>query len=320
MRSVLISAAILWLVSASAFAKDHFLIPGGPGGGWDTTGRGIGEALMKSGISDNASFQNMSGGGGGRAIAYLIESGNKHGDMLMVNSTPIVIRALTGQVPFSYRDVKPVASIIADYGAFVVREDSPIKSWDEAIAILSKNVRELTIAGGSARGSMDHLVASLAVNAAGLDGARIRYIPYDAGGQAKAGLLSGEVQMLSTGLSEALEIAEGGQARILAITAPETVPAYPDIPTLKSLGYDATFVNWRGLFAAPDTSDEKVQEYIDKYAALLKTPEWAAVRDRNGWTDLFRTTDDFEADLAAQEAQIKTLMIQLGFIQQEQQP
>ncbi|OFC70291.1 tripartite tricarboxylate transporter substrate binding protein [Alteromonas confluentis] len=296
-------------------AKDHFLIPGGPGGGWDTTARGIGEALMKSGLSDNASFQNMSGGGGGRAIAYLIEIGDRQGDMLMVNSTPIVIRALTGQVPYSYRDVKPIASIIADYGAFIVRADSPLKTWDDAVTELRKNVRSLTIAGGSARGSMDHLVAALAVNAAGLEGSRIRYIPYDAGGQAKAGLLSGEVQMLSTGLSEALEIAESGQARILAITAPETIPAYPELPTLKSLGYDTSFVNWRGLFAYPDVPDEKVQEYIELYSKLLKTPEWAAVRDRNGWMDLFRTTDDFEADLQAQEEQLRELMTELGFIQ-----
>ncbi len=315
MRLLLISLFTLLCLSNTALAKDHFLIPGGPGGGWDTTARGIGEALMKSGLSDNASFQNMSGGGGGRAIAYLIEIGDRQGDMLMVNSTPIVIRALTGQVPYSYRDVKPIASIIADYGAFIVREDSPLKTWDDAVAELRKNVRSLTIAGGSARGSMDHLVAALAVNAAGLEGSRIRYIPYDAGGQAKAGLLSGEVQMLSTGLSEALEIAESGQARILAITAPDTIPAYPELPTLKSLGYDTSFVNWRGLFAYPDVSDEKVQEYIELYSKLLKTPEWAAVRDRNGWMDLFRTTDDFEADLRAQEAQLKELMTELGFIQ-----
>ena len=317
MYRILIALTLL-CAGFQANAKDHFLIPGGPGGGWDTTARGIGEALMKSGLSDNASFQNMSGGGGGRAIAYLIESGNKHGEMLMINSTPIVIRALSGQVPFSYRDLTPVASIIADYGAFVVRKDSPIRSWDEAVAILQKDVRAITIAGGSARGSMDHLVASLAVDAAGLNGTRIRYIPYDAGGQAKAGLLSGEVQMLSTGLSEALEIAEGGQARILAITAPEPVPAYPDIPTLNSLGYNATFVNWRGLFAAPDTSEQAVTRYIKKYKALLKTPEWEAVRERNGWMDRFKPTAKFEADLARQEAQLKQLMSRLGFIQKEQ--
>ncbi|HHE74805.1 MAG TPA: tripartite tricarboxylate transporter substrate binding protein, partial [Desulfobacteraceae bacterium] len=48
--------------------KIHFLIPGGAGGGWDGTARGVGKALVDSGIIKHASFENMSGGGGGKAL------------------------------------------------------------------------------------------------------------------------------------------------------------------------------------------------------------------------------------------------------------
>jgi putative tricarboxylic transport membrane protein len=307
-------AASLILSSPFALADIHFLVPGGPGGGWDTTARGVGEGLVKAGIEDNASFQNMSGGGGGRAIAYLIESGTKKGDILMVNSTPIVLRALTGKIPYSYRDLTPVASMIADYGAFVVRNDSPFKTWQDVIASMKKDPSSVKVAGGSARGSMDHLVAAQAVKAAGLDGRRLRYIPYDAGGKAKAGLLSGEVNLLSTGLSEALEVANGGQARILAVTSGDALPDYPEIPTLKSLGYDMEFVNWRGFFAAPDLAADKLAEYTEKLRKLQTTPEWEVVRARNGWLNLFQEKDQFIKSLEAQEAQLKVVMEELGFI------
>ena len=46
----------------------HFLIPGGAGGGWDGTARGTGDVLTRSGLVGNASYENMSGGGGGKAI------------------------------------------------------------------------------------------------------------------------------------------------------------------------------------------------------------------------------------------------------------
>ncbi|MEI8651420.1 tripartite tricarboxylate transporter substrate-binding protein [Pseudoalteromonas sp. Hal273] len=309
-----IIAASLVLSSPLAIADTHFLIPGGPGGGWDTTARGIGEGLVKSGIEGNASFQNMSGGGGGRAIAYIIESGTKKGDILMVNSTPIVLRALSGRIPYSYRDLTPVASMVADYGAFVVRNDSPFKTWEDVIKSIKEDPSSIKVAGGSARGSMDHLVAAQAVKAAGIDGRRLRYIPYDAGGKAKAGLLSGEVNLLSTGLSEALEVANGGQARILAVTSGKPLPDYPEIPTLKSLGYDMEFVNWRGLFAAPNLPAEKLAQYTKKLRELQSTPEWEAVRARNGWLNLFQEKDEFIKSLEAQEAQLKVVMEELGFI------
>lgn len=225
-----------------------------------------------------------------------------------------MLRALSGQIPFSYRDLTPVAGIVADYGAFVVRNDSPLKTWDDVLAAFKADPQRFNIAGGSARGSMDHLVAAQAIAAAGLDGGRLRYVPYDAGGQAKAGLLSGEVDLLSTGFSEALEIAGSGQGRILAMTAPEIVAEHPEVPTIKSLGYDMTFTNWRGFFAAPDTPKAKVDEYVAKFAALIKTPEWEQVRARNGWINLFEPQAEFIKSLEAQEQQLKATMLQLGFI------
>lgn len=309
-------AASVTLITASfaASADIHFLIPGGPGGGWDTTARSVGEAMMKSGIDNRASFQNMSGGGGGRAIAYLLEIGNKRGDMLMVNSTPIVIRALSGSIPNSHHDLAPVANLIADFGAFAVRHDSPLTTWQQVIEQLKQNPSSLRVAGGSARGSMDHLVAAQAIAAAGLDGRRLRYIPYDAGGEAKAGLLSGEVEILSTGLSEALELANAGQARILAITSEEPIAEYPELPTLKSLGYDMSFINWRGFFASPDTSAEKIAQYNEQFVKLLQTPEWEEVRKRNGWINMYLPAADFKAMLDEQETELKQVMLDLGFI------
>lgn len=307
-------AALLAGFCHSALADIHIIVPGGPGGGWDTTARSVGEALMKSGLESRTSFQNMSGGGGGRAIAYMIEIGNKKNDVLMVNSTPIVIRALSGAIPFSHRDLTPVANLIADYGAFVVRNDSKLTSWQQVIDQLKTNPSSLKFAGGSARGSMDHLVAAQAITAAGIPGRSLRYIPYDAGGQAKAGLLSGEVELLSTGLSEALELANGGQARILAMTAEQPVPDYPNIPTLKSLGYDMAFTNWRGFFAAPGTPAEQIASYNEVLQKMLKTPEWEEVRARNGWINMYQNADEFAAALAEQEKQLKQVMLDLGFI------
>ena len=88
--------------AAPIVEKTHFLIPGGAGGGWDGTARGVGEALTKSGLLGQATYENMSGGGGGKAIGYLIENAASNHDTLMVNSTPIIIRSLVGRFPHNF--------------------------------------------------------------------------------------------------------------------------------------------------------------------------------------------------------------------------
>ena len=107
----------------------HFLIPGGAGGGWDGTARGTGEALTNAGLVGSASYENMSGGGGGKAIGYLIENADSQHGTLMVNSTPIVIRSLTKVFPQNFRDLTLVAGTIGDYAALVVGTGSDISGY-----------------------------------------------------------------------------------------------------------------------------------------------------------------------------------------------
>ncbi len=321
LATVTFASAILAFGSGLANANElvdikkiHFLIPGGPGGGWDGTARGTGEALLKSGKITNASYQNMSGGGGGKAIAYMIETAEKQTDTLMVNSTPIVVRSLTGVFPQSFRDLKPVAGTIADYGAFVVRANSKYTKWQQIIADFKTNPRKVKFSGGSARGSLDHLVAAMAIKAGEADAKRLVYIAYDAGGKAMAGLLSGETAILSTGVGEALAMAKSGEVRILAITAPERLAAIENVPTLTEMGYDVVFANWRGFFAAPSMSDAKVKAYAKLLGAVQETAQWNEIKERNGWVNLYNPDTKFYQFLEKQEQTIGTLMRELGFL------
>lgn len=292
----------------------HFLIPGGAGGGWDGTARGTGEALTKSGIIASASYENMSGGGGGKAIGYLIENAESNHGTLMVNSTPIIIRSLIGRFPHNFRDLTMIAGTIGDYAAIITGKNSAYEDFPALVAAFREDPRSVSIGGGSVPGGMDHLVAALAFQAAGTDPTRMKYIPYDAGGKLNAAILSGEVQAGSTGFSEAVELVKAGEMRILAVTAGERVAALPDAPTLREQGVDATFVNWRGFFGAPGLPEEEAAQYRKAIAAMYGTPEWEAVRDRNGWVDIHNSGEDFAAFLENQEKVVKELMQKLGFL------
>ena len=292
----------------------HFLIPGGAGGGWDGTARGTGEALTAAGLVGSASYENMSGGGGGKAIGYLIENAASNEGTLMVNSTPIVIRSLTGVFPQSFRDLTLVAGTIGDYAALVVPANSDIQNVNDLVAAFKADSSGVAVGGGSVPGGMDHLVAAMVFQAAGADPIEMKYVPYDGGGATMAGLLSGEVQAVSTGFSEAVELAKAGEVRIIGVTADERVAAYDAAPTMVEQGLDTTFVNWRGFFAAPGLSDDKLAAYQDAIAKMYDTPEWEEVRARNGWVNIHNPGDDFRTFLEDQEQVIGDLMRKLGFL------
>ncbi len=312
--AVFLSLSIFFGASQDAYAIErlHILIPGGAGGGWDATARGVGEALTRSGLVPRVSYENMSGGDGSKAIAHLIETAERQTDTMMISSTPIVLKSLKKIFPQSYKDLTPVAAVIADYGAFVVTMDSKYTSWQQVIADFKLNPRNVLVAGGSVIGSMDHLVAAMAFKKSGVDAKTLVYIPYNAGAKAMVGLLSKETQLLSTGLSEALALAEQGEVRVLAMTAATRADHAPDVPTISEQGVDFVFTNWRGFFAAPGSSDEKVREFQELLEKMYDTDEWEEIRLRRGWANLFIPGDDFVRFLHDQEVQMALLMDELG--------
>ena len=291
----------------------HFLIPGGAGGGWDGTARGTGEALTGAGIVGSASYENMSGGGGGKAIGYLIENAKSNHGTLMVNSTPIVIRSLTKVFPQNFRDLTLIAGTIGDYAAFVVHKDSDLNSFGDLLTAYKANPRKVAIGGGSVPGGMDHLVAAMAMEAAGEDPTAVKYIPYDAGGKAMAALLSGEIKALSTGFSEAVALAQAGEVKIIGVTSADRVSAYPDAPTLKSKAWIRSS-STGGLLRRPGPARGQGERLSQSADGDVRHPGVGSRRARNGWVNIHNSGDAFRTFLEDQEKVIGDLMKKLGFL------
>lgn len=310
-RHYLSGFAMMLALPAVAQSVDevHFLIGSSPGSGWDQTARAVGGALAETGIAEATSFENIPGGAGALAVARLIETAERQGNTLLVSSTPVLIYGIQGAISYNYNDLTPVASVIGDYAALAVRADSEYETFEQVATVLEDDPRGVILGGGSVVGSMDHLVAALAFQEAGVDPLQMNYIPYEGGGAALAALLSGEIEVISSGLGEMIEQERQGQIRILGSTAPEPVG---DVPTLSEQGYPVVFVNWRGFFGPPGMDNETADAMAAAINELNDTAEWEEIRDRNGWVDIYFAGEDFTAFLGEQEDQMRTLMQRLG--------
>ncbi|WP_127559968.1 tripartite tricarboxylate transporter substrate binding protein [Saccharospirillum alexandrii] len=312
-----LSCLTLLCIGLSAHAESpddlHFIIPGGEGGGWDLTARTVGQTLQEAGIVSRVSYNNLSGNSGGIAMSRLVNGPNEHPNTLMVNSTPIIVRSLSHIFDHTYQDLTPVVSLIGDYGALVVANDSDHQTFDDLVTAFKADPFHVKFGGGSARGDLDNIVvASILREAVGKKARYLHYQAYDGGGDAMAGLLSGEVDSLVTGFGEAIQWQRNNQVRILGITAPERSPADTQVPTFKEQGYDVNFVNWRGFFAPPNLPDRQTNQYIELFRQLNQSNEWRQAMSARGWVSTFHTGRDFEQFLARQERELLDVMRDLN--------
>ncbi|MFJ7734758.1 tripartite tricarboxylate transporter substrate binding protein [Lysinibacillus sp. NPDC097287] len=301
-----------------AYPEKPFTInaPSGAGGGLDTTARSLTKVLADTGLVTQAiTVENKPGGGQAVGIADFMNQDSKDPYRLYLPSVPLIINNLKkeGNSPYSYKDLTPLAQLTKDYGAIVVPADSKYKDLQSLFEDLKSNPDSLSLAGGSAPGSQDHLVAMLPAVKAGVDATKIKFISYDGGGEAMTALIGGHAEVLATDISGTGEYLKAGKIRVLGVSSPERLTGiFADIPTYKEAGIDAEFTIWRGLFGPKEMPDYAVDFWDETLTEMTQTPEWETALETNGWENGYKNSEEFAGFLAEQEILIQEILESLN--------
>lgn len=290
--------------------------PSGAGGGWDLTARSFVKVLSETKLVDQPlTVENKPGGGGAVFMAEYATQDVQNNERLFVNSPPVIINNLKkeGNSPYGYKNTTPLAQLTKDYGAIVVKEDSKYKDLQSLLEDVKKNPDKLTFAGGSAPGSMDHLISILPAYADGVDPTKLKYVSYDGGGEAITALLGNNADVIGTDVSSVKEFLKAGKVRVLATTASERLQGeLKDLPTAKEQGIDAEFTIWRGVFGPEKMSDEAYKYWEKTIKNLVESEEWIKEVETQGWEMEYKNGEDFKTFLGEQEKQVQTLLKAVG--------
>ncbi|NNU93495.1 tripartite tricarboxylate transporter substrate binding protein [Geobacillus sp. NFOSA3] len=293
-----------------------FVAPSGAGGGWDLTARAITKVLDETKlVKQTITVENKPGGGGAVFMAEYATQDKNNDYKLFVNSPPIIINNLKaeGNSPFGYKDTTPLAQLTKDFGAIVVKADSEFQSLSQLLEAIKQDPKSVTVAGGSAPGSMDHLIAILPIYKSGIDPKVVKYVSYDGGGEAIAALLGGNADVIATDASSVGEYVKAGKVRVLAISAPERLGgALKDVPTMKELGIDAEFTIWRGVFGPKQMSVDAKKFWEDTLKKLSEHEKWKQELTKQGWEPEYKGSEEFAKFLQEQEKQISDMLKSLG--------
>jgi putative tricarboxylic transport membrane protein len=299
----------------AAIDELSIVVPAGPGGGWDLTGRAMQADMQEEGLVGSATVTNIDGAGGTVGLANIATETDPN--TLLVMGLVMVGAVETNEAQARIEQTTPIARLTEEQEVIVVPAESPYQTIDDLVEDIKENGKQVAITGGSAGGT-DHILAGMLLQAAGMPSGNIasslNYIAYSGGGESLAALLGNNVNAGISGISEYAEQVQAGELRALAVSGAERVDALPDTPTLTEAGYDVVLTNWRGV-VAPGTIDEAEKEALTSAVTeLAESDAWQATLEEKAWDDAFLAGDEFDTYLDGNIAEVQTVLKDIGLV------
>lgn len=290
------------------------MIPAGPGGGWDTTGRQAMQAMADAGaFADGANFTNKGGAAGTVGLAEFV-NGNQGNDNGLIFMGAIMVGGIAlNNSPVTLEQTTPIARLTTESLAIAVPADSPYKTVNDLVAALKADPGSVAVGGGSA-GGVDHVTLALIAKDQGVDVAKLNYIAQTSGAETVASLIGGNIKAGISGISEFKSFVDAGRIRILAVSSEERV-AGVDAPTLKEAGINVSVGNWRGVLGAPGMSNEAKQAWIERFDKMHASDAWKKVLETQGWGDAYLSGDEFAAFLKDESTRMTGVLKDVGLVQ-----
>jgi putative tricarboxylic transport membrane protein len=294
-------------------ANVKMMIPANPGGGWDGTGRALGEALRDAGVAASVTYENKGGAAGAIGLAQFYNSAKGDPNAMMVMGAVMLGGIITGKPPVSITQVTPIARLTTEYNVFVLPASSPFNTMKDVVEALKKDPGSVKWGGGS-RGSTEHIAASQIAQAVGVPAAKINYVPFRGGGEAVAAILGGNVTVGGSGYSEFQQYIESGKMKAIAITAGQRVKGLDKIPTLKEQGIDVEIGNWRGVYGAAGITPEQRAALTEMIVKATKSKAWQDALVKNNWMPALLTGKEFDAFVDKDFSTLRATMVRAGMV------
>ena len=297
----------------------EFVVPAGTGGGADQMARTIQGIVSKHNLmKQSIVVVNKSGGAGGEGFLDVKSaSGNPH--KLVITLSNLFTTPLATGIPFSYKDLTPVAMLALDEFVLWVNAEKPYKTAKEYVDA-AKAANGTFKMGGTGSKQEDQIIT---VALEKQTGAKFTYIPYKGGGAVAVQLVGNHIDSSVNNPIEAVAQWRAGKLRPLCVFDSKKLDyhdkiagdaAWDSIPTCKSAGIDVEYLMLRGFFMPPGVTQEQVNFYVDLFKKVRETPEWKKLMSDGAFNQSFMTGKEFVDWVAKEEVRHEQLMKEAGFL------
>ncbi len=308
LQSVAISAACVPSrgVAQTAYPTKpiRFLVPQPPGGGADLLVRTI-QNKMQELLGQPVIIDNKPGAAGSIGTAEGARSAADGYTIVFVNLSTMAVNPYVYAAPgYKVSDFDPVTNMAAVTQLFCVKNDLPVKTMAEFIA-LARSKPGMTY-GTAGNGSENHLMGELLKSMAGID---LTHVPYKGGGPAVIAAMGGEIDSIMADPLSILNHVRSGKVRALAVTSAKRVASLPDVPTMAEsgvTGYEAT--GWRAAVVPKGTPKDVVAKIHAAITGALKDPAINAKLSEQLYTPVGNSPEDFGRFITSEDAKWSALI------------
>jgi tripartite-type tricarboxylate transporter receptor subunit TctC len=248
------------------------VVPYGAGGATDVLARVFAEYLQRH-LGQSFTIENRAGGAGQIGATAVANAPADGYTLFFTTTAPLTIAPMmTGKDP--RMDFVPVAIVAVQPAWLVANAASPYKTFSDVVKHAKDNPGKLTF-GSPGVGSESHLAAEALVHAAGI---QLIHVPFRSGAEVISALLGAQIDFATLTTATVAPPLQQGALRAFAVSSPQRVVDFPDVPTFAELGHPgATMVPWWGLMAPAGTPQPIVARLTQELEAASKDE---AVRER----------------------------------------
>jgi len=287
------------------------IVPFAPGGNTDVVAR-ITAAYLQNALKGASVVVENRAGAGGITGTAAVAKGQGDGYTLCVCSIgPISIAPSTEKLPYDpLKELVPVSMINTNPLVLIVNPKLTIRSPAELIAASRGRPGGFSY-GSSGVGGLMYFSAEILK---AKTGAQLTHVPYRGGALATAAVVTGEVDIAFSNMSDAMGQLAAGTVRPIGVTTAARSPYLPDVPTLTELGIAGFQAeSWNALLAPPGT----LRPIVDRLAAIMadmaQDPAVAKSMGEFGAVAVANSPEEFAAQLRREIAQWAAYLREAGY-------
>jgi tripartite-type tricarboxylate transporter receptor subunit TctC len=322
MRRTLATAVLALLVLTSGVAAQEpyptrpitIVVAFPPGGLADLTARPLAAAMERL-LKQPIVISNKPGAAGAVGNHFVATSKPDGYTLLMalvsVSTLPEVDKLFGRPHTYTIDQLVGIARINAEPSVITVRGDAPWKTLADVVEDARRRPGQIVHTSSGLYGA-SHVPFAMFLQAAGIT---MRHLPTTGGGPMMNALLGGHAAIVASVPSLVAPHLPTGKVRLLGHTGVGRLPAFPDVPSLKELGYDVEYSAWAGLVAPKGTPPHVLRSLGDTVRQAVKEPEVVTASQKLQTPIAYQDAAEFNAWWRQDAVKLATVIQKIGKVE-----